>query len=209
MAPVFRRRLVIRAHRHRPGVVIALVSLLTATVVAWGLSAHEAVAQTNGGAAVRADFQQRLDRYMELRGTLLKKGLQPEHTADVGYNRSSQQALALRIRAGRRNARQGEILTPAIAAMLRSAMNPEVRGVTAAGTRASIRDDAPPRFALHVNDRYPDGASRSTVPGNVLAVLPPLPDGLEYRVVDNHLILLDVDAAVVLDYLFNVMCARC
>lgn len=209
MAFAFRRRPVIGACGRRRWLGAVLVSLHTAAFVACGMSAQGPVAQLNRDAAVLADFRQRVDRYMELHDILEKKGIPPAQTADVGRNRASQQALAVRIRVARRNARQGEILTPAIAAMLRSAMNPELRGAMAASTRASIRDDAPARFAVQVNGVYPEGASRSTVPGNLLQVLPLLPDGLEYRIVDTHLILLDVDAALVLDYVFDVMCELC
>jgi hypothetical protein len=143
----------------------------------------------------------------------LHKALQKKGTARTDSGRRRRPSLAEGAGAAySRRAREcsaNEIFTPPVAAMLRSAMNPELRGAMAAGTRASIRDDAPRWFALHVNGVYPEGAARSTVPGNVLKILPLLPDGLEYRIVDNHLILLDVDVAVVLDYLFNVMCARC
>ena len=47
------------------------------------------------------------------------------------------------------------------------------------------------------------------MPVNVLKILPPLPRGLEYRIVDTHLILLDVDANIVVDYVLNVMCRTC
>jgi hypothetical protein len=82
-------------------------------------------------------------------------------------------------------------------------------GASAAGTRASIRDDGPEKFALQVNDAYPDGASLATMPPNLLEVLPRLPEGLEYRIVDTHLILRDVDADIVVDYLVDVMCSGC
>jgi hypothetical protein len=121
----------------------------------------------------------------------------------------SREELATRIRLARHDARQGDIFTPAIAAALRRAMNPELRGVGAAGTKGSIREDAPAKFTLQVNGSYPEGASRSTMPGNVLKIRPPLPKGIEYRIVDTHLILMDVDANIVVDDLFDVMCAVC
>ena len=45
--------------------------------------------------------------------------------------------------------------------------------------------------------------------GNVLKILPPLPSGLEYRIVDTHLILMDVAANSVVDYMLDVMCKTC
>ena len=47
------------------------------------------------------------------------------------------------------------------------------------------------------------------MPGNVLAVLPPLPVGLEYRIVQSHLLLRDSDANIIVDYLLDVMCRTC
>ena len=92
---------------------------------------------------------------------------------------------------------------------LRRAMDPELRGLAALRTRESIREDAPDIFVLVVNGDYPAGASRSTMPANVLKILPPLPTGLEYRIVDTHLILMDVDANLVVDYVLDVMCKTC
>ena len=47
------------------------------------------------------------------------------------------------------------------------------------------------------------------MPGNVLQILPPLPTGLEYRIVDTHLVLMDLDANIVVDYVLDVMCKAC
>lgn len=44
------------------------------------------------------------------------------------------------------------------------------------------------------------------MPTNVLQILP---KGLEYRIVDTHLVLMDLDANVVVDYVLDVMCRTC
>ena len=88
-------------------------------------------------------------------------------------------------------------------------MDPELRGLAALGTRESIREDAPTVFVLVVNASFPEGASRSTMPGNVLRILPPLPNGLEYRIIDTHLVLIDRDANLVVDYMLDVVCKTC
>jgi hypothetical protein len=43
------------------------------------------------------------------------------------------------------------------------------------------------------------------VPPNLLADLPKLPEDLEYRVIDRHLILRDVHANVIVDYVPNAI----
>ena len=156
-----------------------------------------------------ADFSERVADYMKLHEKLQKRGERQREREDIGENLVSQQALAMRIRFERDDARPGDIFTPSIAMALRRALDPELRGLAALGTRESIRDDAPEIFVLVVNGDYPDRASRSTMPANVLQILPPLPAGLEYRILDNHLVLIDRDADIVVDYVLDVMCKVC
>jgi hypothetical protein len=33
--------------------------------------------------------------------------------------------------------------------------------------------------------------------------------GLEYRIIDTHLVLTDIDADIVVDYMLDVMCQSC
>jgi hypothetical protein len=56
-------------------------------------------------------------------------------------------------------------------------------------------------MVLKVNARYPEAAPLPTVPPNLLASLPPLPKDLEYRIVGNDLILRDVHANVIIDFI--------
>jgi len=55
-----------------------------------------------------------------------------------------------------------------------------------------------------VNAVFPDGAL-PTMPANVLQVLPRLPKQLEYRIVNTHLVLRDVQAGIIVDYMSHVM----
>ena len=58
-----------------------------------------------------------------------------------------------------------------------------------------------PKAALKVNAEYPEGTPLATTPPNVLQALPKLPDGLEYRFVGKNLLIRDVDANIVVDYM--------
>jgi hypothetical protein len=58
---------------------------------------------------------------------------------------------------------------------------------------------------LNVNQPYPEGAPLPTMPANLLANLPRLPEDLEYRIVDRHLILRDVDANIIVDFVPNAI----
>jgi hypothetical protein len=58
---------------------------------------------------------------------------------------------------------------------------------------------------IRVNAKYPAKATVTTMPPNVLKQLPVLPEGLEYRIVGSALILRDVDANLVVDYMTNAI----
>jgi len=150
-----------------------------------------------------ADFSNRVDRYAELRRAA-EVGVPPlavtDHWDEITR---SEVALAARISRARGRARQGEIFTPLISAEFRNALRPIVDDKT----RAVIMDDNPGSFTHHIDVRYPKTRSYSTVPANVLALLPRLPADIEYRFLGPHLILLDVRANVIID---RMRCAiRC
>jgi hypothetical protein len=166
-------------------------------------------AQPSLDAELVSEFKRRVDRYMQLHDKVQRQGTRQKNRDDIGENLVSQQAMAMRIRFARIDARPGDLFTPPIAMALRRVMDPELRGPAAIRARQSIREDAPVTFVLVVNGSFPEGGSRSTMPGNVLQILPPLPDRLEYRIIDTHLVLIDLDADIVVDYMLDVMCQTC
>ncbi len=153
-----------------------------------------------------ADFSARVWAYFELRGEL-EKGL-PALTAtdDPAEIRRAVRALANRIRVARAQAKEGDIFTPAIRIEFRKALLLEMN----ANTWAAIMDDNPGEFSHEINGDYPEGKPLSTVPPNILAVLPRLPaDDIQYRFLGRHLILFDAKASVILDQIpYAIHCAN-
>jgi hypothetical protein len=142
-----------------------------------------------------ADFSARVWSYFELRSKL-EKGLPAlTVTDDPAEIRSAVRALARQIRVARAEAKQGDIFTPTISVEFRKALILEMN----ANTWAAIMDDNPGEFFTQINGTYPEGKPLSTVPPNILAVLPRLPDDIQYRFLGRHLILLDTRANVILD----------
>ena len=79
-----------------------------------------------------------------------------------------------------------------------------------ADTWAAIMDDNPGEFAHQINGDYPKRQSLSTVPPNILAALPRLPDDVQYRFLGRHLILHDTRANVIVDRIpYAVHCVNC
>ncbi|MET0168320.1 MAG: hypothetical protein ABW318_25430 [Vicinamibacterales bacterium] len=144
---------------------------------------------------LRADFDARVLDYFDLR-TTLEDGLPAQQvTANPADNIEIQRTLARRIRRARVGALRGAIFTPAISVEFRRILLIE----TTPETRSTIMDDNPGRFSHRINGDYPKRRPLSTMPGTFLAVLPVLPDGLEYRFLGPHLILHDTRANVILD----------
>jgi hypothetical protein len=153
------------------------------------------------------DFQARVEQYEKLRERAGKDVPDLEETSDPAKIAGAQAALAEQIRAARSDAKSGDIFTPPVRDRFRQLMYPEVRGQDSKDTRDAIKEDAPApgEVPLKVNAKYPADAPLPTVPPNLLASLPSLPEDLEYRIVGKHLILLDVRANLIVDFIPNVI----
>lgn len=154
-----------------------------------------------------ADFDRRIKSYVAMRDKLEKGPAELDVTAKAEELTTAEEILAYRIRTARAGARRGEFFTPAISARFRQLLNPEMRGTRGANTRGIIDDEGPGEggFKFRINGPYPKEQPLGTVPPNILSALPPLPDGIEYRFVDRHLILRDIPANLILDYIPNAI----
>lgn len=156
----------------------------------------------NAGAAVIQDFLKRVDGYVALHKKLedpLPK--LPEQTTPQQID-AHQRALAALIQGARKNAKPGEILSPAMQQRVRTLLRPVFTGKDGQQIKAEILDkEYKGNVKLAVNGRYPDEVPISTVPPQVLRALPKLPEELEYRFIQNSLILFDSHAHIIVDYM--------
>lgn len=157
----------------------------------------------NPDAKLLVDFKERLDKYISVRKSADDHTPPLKKTNDPGEIKTAQDSLGKRIGDLNVNAKHGDIFTPEIAALFKRLLHPEVADK---GTREAIHDDNPGSVPyLKVNAPYPDKEPLSTVPANVLAALPKLPDDVEYRFVGKNLILRDVRANLIVDYIPNAI----
>jgi hypothetical protein len=157
-------------------------------------------------AAALATFTTRVHSYVVLRASL-EPGLPPLRvTPNPDEIDQAERALARRIREARAAARQGDIFTPPLQTEIKRMLTIEVDEETL----ASIKDDNPGAFEFKLNGTYPKTKPVSTMPPNVLQLLPPLAEGLEYRFVGGHLILRDRRANIILDDIpYAILCGTC
>jgi len=161
----------------------------------------------NPDAAAMAEFESRVEKYADLHRDLAKGDAKLKETADPAQIGQAKQALAAKVQAARAGAKHGDIFTPAIRPVFKRLLAPELKGEQGRDVKAVLKDDAPAAGTVpfKVNAKYPEGQPLPTVPAGLLLTLPPLPAPLEYRIVGQHLLLLDTSADLVVDYILNAI----
>jgi hypothetical protein len=159
------------------------------------------------------EFEQRVQRYWDLRNQI--DAATPPIPADDPTPTeivAREDALDERIRAARADAREGDIFTTEISRTLKAIIRRQLSSKHGAAAREMILGEGNPANSesrvpvdLKVNGEYPTDAPISTTPPSILAVLPRLPDGLEYRFVDRDMFLYDSEAALIVDIMRNAI----
>ena len=161
----------------------------------------------NPDSVILEDFNARLDTYVKKQRALMK-GDPIAEDATPAQIKARQETLAAELRAIRRNAKQGDILTPQVAALFTRLMSPELKGADGRETKQALseEDGEVAQVNLQVNATWPASEPLTTTPANVLANLPQLPMDVEYRITNKrHLVLRDVDANIIVDFIYNAI----
>lgn len=161
--------------------------------------------KVNADAAALQEFKKRIDAYVALHKRIAKDTPPLKPTEDAAKIKTAQETLSGKIRAARAGANPGDILTPEISGQFRRILQPELKGEDGRDAKKVLKDDAPKSVPLKVNAMYPADAPLPTVPSKVLLSLPRLPEELEYRIIDKHLILRDTKANIIVDFVPNVI----
>lgn len=154
--------------------------------------------------SIERDFENRVKAYMQLRDQLVAKLPKLPKDATPQQIDRDQRALGELVAQARANAKPGDLFTPAVQRLVRDRFAVVFQGTRGREAKKYIHDEPHP-VTPEINKRYPDTIPLSTMPPRVLAELPKLPDGLEYRFIDSHLILMDVRAHMILDYIPNAI----
>jgi hypothetical protein len=158
----------------------------------------------NPQAAALHEFSKRLNAYLALRADLGKK-LQPlSPTASASDLQARQASLAAALRNARTGAQQGDLIPTAVQQQIRDTVIADFKRRQPATRRAAL-EEVPTGPLPGINRNYPERAALPTVPPLLLASLPQLPDNLQYRFFGRHMVILDGDVEIVVDYVANVL----
>lgn len=189
-----------RKRRRRSLALVALVS--AALTIGTGCKEAEPDRSANPTDTMFADFAKRLDSYITLRERLTDSigDLDPTKSQEEIASRAV--ALGNAIIAARPQAKQGDIFSPEFSAFVAALIKQEYsrRPVPVIETREDQQEELP-NFEPQVNQLYPTTYPLATFPPALLPLLPPLPEEVEYRIVRDNLVLRDIEANVILDYM--------
>jgi hypothetical protein len=173
----------------------------------FGNAAQAAIGRTrvNPDAALSAEFSRRVQEYLALykKATSTVPELPKEATPE--QIELHQRALAHAIQSLRPRPQVGEIFSKEIRAYFRRQLETVFSGPEGNKLKASIMDENPGPIKLRISGRYPDTVPLATMPPQVLAALPKLPPELEYRFIGDRLILLDVSAHLIVDFIEDAL----
>jgi hypothetical protein len=185
---------------YRTGVTLAALVLSAAACMH---AQGNAASTTTSDVRTITGFNQRTKDYAALHKRL--EASLPSMPKDAEGIDKHQRALEQLMVGSRKAARRGDIFTPDAERLFRRLLTQAFAGPDGRQLKDTIMDENPSSLKLAVNGRYPDDLPLTTMPPQVLALLPRLPPELEYRFIGNRLVLLDIHAHTVVDFIDNVL----
>jgi hypothetical protein len=150
------------------------------------------------------DFFDHVRAYMQIHNTAEARVPSLKETSDPEQVSAREKALANEIRVERAGARQGDVFSPSAAREIGIVVAEDFNGRPLTDQKA-ILFEVPVKVPPAINTDYPTTLPLATVPPSLLLKLPTLPEELEYRFLGRHLILRDIKANLIVDFIPNVV----
>ena len=145
-------------------------------------------------------FRRKVEDYAALHRRLARSLPTVSAQASPADVHAQELAFEKLIASERRSSAAGDLFIQQIQPLIRRVASEMLSGKAGAPLLDTIKEESTEgRASARVNARYPDSVPLSSVPAQLLAALPALPEELEYRFVGRDLILLDTKARLVAD----------
>ena len=183
-------------------------------VVVPSVSANHVNAQTSATTApVLSPHEKRLIKtfdghvkdYLKQRGAVKKKLKPLSKDATPEQIDAYQKSFVKELQAMRAGTKQGYIYSPQFTEYVRSVIKTEFPPKDKAEIKEVILEAETKGVPLKVNYPYPESKELSQVPPTLLLKLPQLPKEVKYRFVGRHLLLVDSDNSMIVDYTLNAL----
>jgi hypothetical protein len=190
----------------------AVVSALVATVLS-AAACHQAdsnAAESDNIVTDKPDsgpfkeFSDAVQQYLAVRAAADQKVPALKETGDPAKISGREKELGIAIAEARASAKQGDIFTPSSVPAFTRLVKDDFAKRTPAD-RTAVLEEVPKRVPPKVNETYPTELPLATVPPTLLLKLPTLPPELEYRFLGRHLILRDIKANLIVDFIPDIV----
>jgi hypothetical protein len=188
---------------HATWFMIGLLSLLlSVTPVPIIAQQTERPKESPQESAISKTFEEHIKSYLALQKNLESTLPGFKSTNDATEIAAHQRELTAKLVEARKNAHQGDLFTPEVAAQFQEIIRTTFQEPGAQVVRRTIQEgDAPKPIAVKVNAAYPNDSPVQTTPPTLLKRLPALPMELAYRILGRSLVLLDNKTNLIVDFI--------
>jgi hypothetical protein len=150
------------------------------------------------------EFSDAVQQYLAVRAGADQKVVSLKETDDPAKISAREKALGIAIAEARPDAKQGDIFRPSAVPEFARIVRADF-GKRSPADRTAVLEEVPLRVPPKLNEPYPTELPLATVPPTLLSRLPTLPPELEYRFLGRHLILRDIRANLIVDFIPDIV----
>lgn len=154
-------------------------------------------------AQIIARFEGRVKEYSALRERLEEKLPKLPKDATPEQIKAHKVSFEQLVRTARPGAKQGDLFTADIAQYIRATIRNTYKGEKLRALREEIMEAETAGVPVRVNYAYPESKELLQVPATLLLKLPQLPKQVKYRFVGRHMLLVDRENGLIVDYMLN------
>jgi hypothetical protein len=200
-----RGKYMIRKHIVSIAFAVSTVIIACLAIAPVPLFAKSKQVKSNNYNSLAATFVKRVEEYVKLRESIeeqlpkLSKDSTPEQI------QAHQTTFQEKVRAARSSAKVGDIFIPDMARYIRSMIKNNFKGEALKELRETAMEVDLKDVPLKINYPYPDTKELTQMPPTLLLKLPTLPKQVKYRFVERHLLLVDRENNLIIDYMLNAL----
>lgn len=186
--------------------LLFMLALLTASAsFSFGQQSSEESVVTQQDKQAIAAFEKSVRSYVALREGLEDKMPKLPEKSTPEQIHAHKVAFEESVRTARTSAKQGDVFTPAIIKYIRATISDEFKGKDREELRKMVLEADTKGVPLRVNYPYPDNKELLEMPPTLLLRLPQLPKQLRYRFVNRHMLLVDRENGLIVDYMLDAL----
>lgn len=184
--------------------IFSMNLLIPGTAFGQQAQASQGVVSEQDKQAIAA-FEKRVKEYSSLREQLEDKMPKLAAKSTPEQIEAHKTSFEETVRTARTGAKQGDLFTSDIAELIRATIRDEFKGKDRQELRKMVLEADTKGVPLRINYPYPDNQELVEMPPTLLLRLPQLPKQVRYRFVNRHMLLVDRENGLIVDYMLDAI----